>query len=126
MAEKLRSDFALPNNFIHLVTSDGIEAKSLEEAKEYILNEICPQEYRIIEKEIENYLAMKPDLLVFGRKESSEFLEMQAIQTLYVLKDSLSPAMEELLERGNCANVICLQVSPLLEKFGGIVGVKWY
>lgn len=126
VADRLKDEFPLPNNFIHLVTSDGIEAKSLDEAKEYILNDLCPQEYRIIEKEIENYLATKPDLLVFGKRESYEFLESQALQTLYVLKDSLSPEIDRILESGNCVNVVCLQVSPLLERFGGLVGVKWY
>jgi len=125
VAEMMRSDFPLPNNFFHLVTSDGVEAKSLEEAKEYILNDLCPQEYRIIEKEIENFLATKPDLLVFGRRESCECLELQALQTLYVLKDSISPEIDQYLDR-NCVNVVCLQVSPLLERFGGLVGVRWY
>lgn len=126
VAEKLRSDFPLPDNFIHLITSDGVDAKSLDEAKEYIMGEICPQEYRIIEKEIEEYIATKPDLLVFGKRESYECLELQVLQSLYVLKDSLSPEIEMILEKGNCANVVCLQISPLLERFGGLVGVKWY
>jgi hypothetical protein len=126
VAEKLRSDFPLPDNFIHLVSSDGADAKSLEEAKEYIMSEVCPQEYRIIEKEIEEYLATKPDLLVFGKRESCECLELQVLQSLYVLKGSLSPEIETILEKGNCVNVVCLQISPLLERFGGIVGVKWY
>lgn len=122
--DKLKGDINLPNNFIHLVTSDGTDAKSLEEAKEYINREICPQEYRIFEKEIEDYIATKPDLLVFGKRESCEHLELQLLKTLYVLKENV-PEIELLLE-GNCANVVCLQKSSLLERFGGFVGVRFY
>jgi peptide subunit release factor 1 (eRF1) len=127
VAEQLQSTLTIPDNFTCLVTSDGTEAKSLEDAKERITNELCPQEYRAIEKEVQGMIDTRADLLVFGMKESCEALSMHALQKLYVLKDSISPELQKLLDSGTCADVFCLNVSPLLERLGGgVVGVRWY
>lgn len=125
VAERLQNSLAIPENFIRLVTSDGTDSKSLEDARAFISDELCPQEYRAIEKEIRNLIETKSDLLIFGPKEGVEYLELQALQKIYILKTSITSEMDRVLQ-GTSAEVLCVNICPILEQFGGVVGVKWY
>lgn len=121
--KSLRAD--LPASFVTLVTSDGSEEASMLAAKDVILESLRPREERDAEREVAKMVEVTPDLLVFGEREVTAYLDNEMLRRVFIVKDRIDHDLEDTLA-STSAEVICFNVSGFLEQYGGMIGVKYF
>lgn len=111
---------------VSIITTDGTLERSQCEARKEICRKLYPKEQRLAEKEITQLIERYPDRLVFGKKEVSQGLRDNNLKKVYMVKNSYGEKMQIVLDSNDTAEKICFNISPILEDFGGLVGLKWY
>lgn len=112
-------DPRLRSVLIDVLTDTGVSVRRLLE----VIAGETGKEARERFREMEEVLAIEPDRLVFGETECMELLGEGQLSRLYVDSDGV-----EHVER-QCGDVGCeLMVisGGLLDKYGGLVGMRWY